>query len=148
MGKKCDRCVHVTGCLSVFFAVLSGIIYFVLGAMRDKILINLGEYNEIKREWETKPFTEMLTVKSTDSCPYSHPVLVAFDEWPGLDIMCSCTSDAEFDSVYGEKCSGERGETSKCKTLQAAPTIYLPIIEGYKVCGKRGGKAFKDVTRP
>ena len=148
MGKHCDRCVHVTACLSVFWGVLSGIIYLVLAAMREQILINLGEYNELKREWDTKPFVEMFPVKSTDSCPRSHPVLVAFDEWPGLDVMCSCTSDAAFESVYGEACSGERGETSKCVTKPAVPTLYLPILDGYKICGKRGGKAFKDVTRP
>jgi len=108
----------------------------------------MGEYNELQREWDTRPFIEMMTIRSSESCPFTHPVLVAFDEWPGLEIKCSCTSDSLFESVIGEACAGERAETSKCKTLPAVPTMYLGIINRYKVCGKRGGKAWRDVTRP
>ena len=139
MVKHCDKMVHVTACLGVFFAILSGIFYLVLEGMRSQILINLGEYMELKREWDTVPFTSVITIPASQSCPLNHPVLVAFDEWPGLNIACICTSDAPYRSEYGTKCAGKMAESSKCQTLNAIPLVYLGIIDNYKVCGKRAG---------
>lgn len=73
---------------------------------------------------------------------------MAFDEWPGLEIACSCTSDAGFSSQYGTACVDERAVTTKCKTLNALPTLFLSVLDGFIVCGKRGGKSFNSAIRP
>ena len=106
--------VHVTACIAVLLAILSGTFYLVLEGMRSQILLDLNEYSEVRREWDTVPFVSVVTVPATKECPFDHPVLVAFDEWPGLNIACSCTDDAAAKSRYGEKCTGRLAETSKC----------------------------------
>ena len=98
MGKGCNKMVHVSACVSVFFALVSGALYLILRGMRSNVLLNLAEYRQLKREWETVPFVEVVVSPAGEACPWTHPVLVAFDEWPGLDIACSCTSDSEFSS--------------------------------------------------
>ena len=148
MGKSCNKIVHVTACISVFFALASGALYLILRGMRSNVLLNLAEYHELKREWESVPFVSLLTISGADNCPWTHPVLVAFDEWPGLNVACSCTSDAENSSVYGAPCTDARADDAKCKTLEAIPTLYLGVLDGYKICGKRGGVAFKSAIRP
>ena len=44
--------VHVTACLSVLMATLAGIFYLVLDEMRDNLLLDLTEFNEVRREWD------------------------------------------------------------------------------------------------
>ena len=65
MGKKCDRMRHVTACIGVFFAIIAGSFYLVLRGMRSNVLLNLAEYRELHREWDTMPFNSMLTVPAS-----------------------------------------------------------------------------------
>ena len=85
---------------------------------------------------------------ATEECPESYPALVAFDDYPGLDIACSCSPDSKFESEYGTECTGDLFSTRDCETKPAIPTLYLGVIENYKVCGKRGGEPFKTAIRP
>ena len=148
MGKHCDRWLHVNACISAFFALLSCIAYFVIQGLRDQILLDIGEYSEVVHEWSTVPFTEIAIMEQTRSCPLTHPALVVYDVWPGLDINCYCTPSAEFTTEYGQKCSGARAESTKCFTRNALPTMYLGVLNCYKICGKRDGEPFYRVQRP
>ena len=128
MGKHCDRCVHVTGCIGTLFAVLASVSFIVIQSMRQQTLLNLDEYNEIVHEWDTRPFTEVAIVKAEDPCPPSHPALLIYDNWPGLDIMCHCEPSADFETVYHSMCEEERAESTKCTDREAIPTLYMGIL--------------------
>ena len=94
------------------------------------------------------PFIDVTVVQADQFCPQTHPALVAFDIWPGLNQMCYCNNESDLETVYGEGCTGDRRATTKCTGRPAIPTLYLPVLNGYKVCGKRGGKAFREAQRP
>ncbi len=142
MGKHCDRMIHVTACLSILFAILGGTSYLILRGMREQVLINLDEYSEIKTEWDTIPFIDVTLMPKDVNCPVHFPALVAWDNWPGLDVMCYCNSEANYGSVVGEPCTGSRADSTRCSTREAVPTLYLGVLDGYKICGRRGGKKF------
>ena len=147
MGKHCDRMVHVTACMATFFAALSCIAYFVIQGMRDKILLNLEEYREVRHDWETVPYTEVAIGRADRACPVTHPSLVIYDSWPGLEVSCYCIPGADYDSVVGAPCEGARSGSTKCTTREAVPTLNLGVLNGYKICGKRGGEPFKTAKR-
>ena len=148
MGKHCDRFVHVTACLSTLFAAFSSIAYFVIQGMRDKVLINLEEYREVFHDWETVPFTSVALASGDQGCPVTFPDLVIYDSWPGLEVMCYCIPGSEYSSVVGEACSGTRGGSTKCSSRESIPTMHLGVLNGYKICGRRGGEPFYSAKRP
>ena len=111
-------------------------------------MLNLDEYREVKHEWDTVPFVSVALVREDQYCPITHPVLALYDIWPGLDIMCYCEPSATPSTAYGKQCEGDASETQKCITREAIPTMYLGVINGYKMCGKRAGLAFKQAKRP
>ena len=115
--------------------------------MREKTLLNLDEYSEIVHEWDTMPYVSIALVKADDPCPPSHPSLMFYDNWPGLDVMCYCEPSADYDTIYRTSCQDEREETTKCSTREAIPTLYLGVLDNQKVCGERGGAAFKKAKR-
>jgi hypothetical protein len=116
--------------------------------MRQKTLLNLDEYSEVLHEWGTVPFTSVAIVKGEQRCPVTHPALVLADVWPGLDIMCYCEPSADFSTVFKSACLDGRAGSTKCYERQAVPTLYLGVINGYKVCGERGGDPFRNSKRP
>jgi len=130
MGKHCDRTVHVTACIATLFAVMASVSFIVISSMRTQTLLNLDEYNEIVHEWNTVPYVSVALVNAKDPCPNSHPALMFYDNWPGLDIMCYCEPSANYDSVYRVACQDERLETTKCSTREAIPTMYYGILHG------------------
>ena len=148
MGKHCDRCVHVTACIATLFAILSSVAFIVLAGMREETLLNLDEYHEIVHEWDAIPYVSVAIVKAEDRCPVSHPSLLIYDSWPGLEIKCYCEPSAEFKTVYGVACLDGRADTTKCITRDAIPTLYMGVLNGQKVCGERGGASFKNAKRP
>ena len=148
MGKHCNRTVHISACLAILFACFSGISYLVMRSMRNKVLLDLDEYFEIKRDWETNPFTAVTIVRAEDECPASHPALVISDYWQGLEIVCFCSSASGFSTSIGQACDGDRAESTKCETREAIPSMFLPVLNGYKVCGDRSADPFHKVQRP
>ena len=148
MGKHCNKMISCSACLGMIFAFLGGISYLILRGMREAILLDLDEYSEIKTEWETRPFTELTMVPQEQYCPSKFPTLVAWDNWPGLDVMCFCNSDSRYPSTIGTKCEGDRAATTRCSTREALPTLYLGVLDGYKICGRRGAQQFSEAVRP
>lgn len=145
MGKCCDRTVHLAGCFATLFAVLSSISYLVLQGLRERTLLNLDEYNEVYREWDTVPYVSVAIVPSKEPCPPTHPSLMLYDSWPGLQLVCYCEPSAEYDTGYNTSCDGA---SSKCSEREAIPNMYYGAINGHKICGARGGRAFKNAQRP
>ena len=72
--------------------------------MREKTLLNLDEYSELVHEWDTSPYISVALVKAEDPCPASHPSLMFYDNWPGLDVMCYCEPSAEHESISRTGC--------------------------------------------
>ena len=104
--------------------------------------MNLDEYDELKHEWETVPYTSVGIVTADEPCPATHPSLVLCDVWPGKEVACYCEPSADFSSVVGDRCLDEREASTKCATRAAIPTMYLGVVNGFKVCGERGGRSF------
>ena len=148
MGKHCDRSVHVTACIATLFSILASVAYIVITEMRKKSLLNLDEYSELVHEWDTSPFVAIVIVEAEDPCPDSHPALMFYDNWPGLDVMCYCEPSADYESVYGVACEDDRADSTKCETREAIPTMYMGVLNNQKVCGRRGANAFKIAKRP
>lgn len=130
MGKHCDRSVHVTACIATLFAALSSVSFIVISGMRKETLLNLDEYNEIVHEWDTVPYTSVAIVKAEDSCPGTHPSLMIYDVWPGLEIVCYCEPSADYETVFGEQCEDDRASSTKCNERDAIPTMYMGVLNG------------------
>ena len=99
-------------------------------------------------EWDTTPYISVALVKGEDPCPISHPSVMIYDNWPGLEIMCYCEPSADYDTQYRVSCDGDRTDTTKCYEREAIPTLYMGVLNDYKVCGERGGDPFKKAQRP
>lgn len=95
----------MSACITTIMAMFSCIAYFIIQGIRDKVLLEIGEYNEVVHEWATVPFSEIAIVTGTRSCPLTHPALVVYDIWPGLDIACYCQRSAKYTSTYGNTCN-------------------------------------------
>lgn len=102
----------MNACLAAFMALLSCIAYFVIQGIRDQVLLDVGEYNEVVHEWATVPYSEVTIVSASRGCPSTHPALVVYDIWPGLDVVCYCQKDAKFTTVIGTKCTEGRAEST------------------------------------
>lgn len=57
--------MHVTACLALFFSVLAGGFYLLLRGMRANAQLNLDEFSELKREWDTMPFVSVSVIPAT-----------------------------------------------------------------------------------
>ena len=73
MGKHCNRMTHVVGCIATLFGIFSAVCYMVIQKIRVQTLLNLEEYNEAAREWDTNPFTELTIAPADKSCPPNFP---------------------------------------------------------------------------
>ena len=101
MGKCCNKTVHLTACIATIVSILAGAGYIVLLSMRKKVLLNLDEYGEVFHEWGTAPFTSVGIVQGNEQCPATHPEMVLYDSWPGLEIACYCDNSTDLESVMG-----------------------------------------------
>ena len=101
MGKCCNKTVHITGCIATIVSILAAAGYIVLLSMRKNVLLNLDEYGEVVHEWDTATFTSVGIVRGDESCPSSHPEMVLYDSWPGLEISCYCDPSTDLKSVMG-----------------------------------------------
>jgi len=95
MGKHCNRMTHVLGCIATVFGVFSAVCYMVIQKIRVQTLLSLEEFNEAAREWDTSSFTELTIATADKSCPPTHPSLVVYDNWPGLEINCYCNPSSD-----------------------------------------------------
>ena len=112
--------------IEIFVAFNLFILIFVTAGSYSEAKANDESLGHIYADWAVPPF-------------YS------------VNLRKECDADEEvmFSTPYGGTQSRENCaiQTSGCVQMSVPPTD-MDIIHGEKICGKRGGPAFKDVARP
>ena len=89
-------------------------------------------------------------VKGDDVCPPDHPHEVIYDLFMGTRGFCDCI-DRDYTYFLDRRCNkGKNGseKSSLCYGAGGMPPIVQSNIKGIKICGKRGGRNFRNAVRP
>ena len=72
-----------------------------------------------------------------------------FKPWLGTKLWCLCDKGTYWENHEGECFETEKPDyNGECFLTEAAHPVIMGQFDGRRICGKRGGDAFKDVTRP
>ena len=68
---------------------------------------------------------------------------MVYDIWMGLIDNCFCQEGSELEGTRGEGiCKAKAGNSPYCRSRPSINPVLRTDIDGYMVCGKRGGKDF------
>ena len=72
-----------------------------------------------------------------------------FKPFLGTKLWCLCDEGTHWENHEGECFETERKDyNGECFLTEAQHPVIMGQFDGHRICGKRGGDAFKDVTRP
>ena len=150
--------------LICFFAIVCGLQAILLIAiptlMNDMVetqggynltIVNSGRDSPVSliRDWETIPFVSLTVVDGDVSCRSLNENFeaVIYQDFLGIKQICRCR-DVKANAVNEGSCEDLGLPLSQCDTIEGFDSWEQESIKGKKLCGKRGGKSFKNVIRP
>lgn len=100
-------------------------------------------------DWTKTPFVSPIIVSSKDDCPATHPEPMIYDIWMGLIENCFCQDGSELEGTRGEgNCKAKAANSPYCRSRPSINPVLRNNIDGWKICGKRGGEDFLNTKRP
>ena len=153
----------VGGALCAFSFYCSMIFGSFLTYMAKHLFVNQDHFTimensaDLPRDWTTRPFVSVRVLdvaydplnapKCQDIAGGEHEdVFTAV--WPGTSVACDCTEGKNVDDprmfILGKSCPKS---TSVCKSIQGWPPIRQSVMNGRRICGKRGGESFVEAVR-
>jgi len=114
---------------------------------------DLSYLNQITDDWTTLPFVKLYvmparneTLNKTENCPTEYPDEVFYTVWPGTYKYCDCENSAKI--YLQEDCKVASLITPEgCIEQPAHAPVTLSDLNGFKVCGVRGGTNFLNAKR-
>lgn len=95
-----------------------------------------------------------IIVTNDDTCPTDYDLII-YRPWLGTNLWCVCRYFGDqgyiksIKSYEGDCVEPDRPDYGgECLQLEALHPVIMGQFKGSRVCGKRDGDAFVDVTRP
>jgi len=132
-------------------AVVSGIASFVLLIMSIIALTKLRNYSEAYKDivdtWNAVPIVDL---EVASSCSSGYKDLIQDGgawQWGGTYDACLCTGSMAGNTTDTTGCTSEL-ISKGCDDRDGLPKVDVPLINGKKICVKRGGVAALDRPYP
>lgn len=132
--------------VDILVGILSAIIFLFTFVKDRKILFSKRLVRDIKRNWESLPIMDIITVPLQASCPPLYEQL--FNEtFLGTNKGCYCESNNGTESlIYEGDCVTSRRDKEKCKTIDEVLPQNLKYWRGVNICAKRLNYSMKSVN--
>jgi hypothetical protein len=123
--------------VDIVVGILSVIIFLFTFIKDQKILFSKRLVRDIKRNWESLPIVDLITIPPQANCPPLYEQL--FNEtFLGTNKGCYCESNNGTESlIYEGDCVASRGDKEKCKTIEEIHPQRLRYWRGVNICVKR-----------
>ena len=133
-------------CYLFWIATLSYVIYYGKHQVTTGDSVDLSYLYQVQQDWETQPFVDVVVTSNT-TCPASHQHEVFYDYWPGSSIFCDCLKHNGKIKMNVPCKTGKHADNKKCFNVRPMSPIIQAQLNGYRVCGARGGDPFVNATR-